>query len=488
MYARAKGSKKGIKIEKKNKHISTNIPVMMLSEEQETALQKFHQGHNLFLTGPAGTGKSFLIDRMVQSADQRGLTIQVTAMTGVAAVLLGKRARTLHSWSGIQLAKDEPHQTAQRVSKQPRYKNNWKQTRILVVDEVSMMSKHVFDTLQQVAAVILSTTKDRPFGPLQVIFVGDLFQLPPVGQTQDEQLPCFESAQWSSTFAPDNHIELKTVFRQSDPVYAAVLNQVREGQLDEEGIQRLQGRVQVPPPERPLTRFFPKRAAVDHINREAFSALAPDPTHTYPVGICTTMRFFVDTGTAFRFPAKRSTQPEKDREVQTLLAHAQLTEPLSLRLGTLVMCTCNWDLTVGIVNGSQGKVVEFTPTHMVKVFDQYVPIQLPVVQFHNGYKTALPPKVWQSSTDPTIAVSQIPLVPCWAMTIHKAQGATLDAAEMDVGNDIFECGQAYVALSRVKTLDGLFLRSFNAQKIRANPMVKAFYAKIRQEKNNQSSK
>jgi ATP-dependent DNA helicase PIF1 len=124
---------------------------------------------------------------------------------------------------------------------------------------------------------------------------------------------------------------------------------------------------------------------------------------------------------------------------------------------------------------------------MVKVFDQYVPIQLPVVQFHNGYKTALPPKVWQSSTDPTIAVSQIPLVPCWAMTIHKAQGATLDAAEMDVGNDIFECGQAYVALSRVKTLDGLFLRSFNAQKIRANPMVKAFYAKIRQEKSNQPS-
>jgi len=459
----------------------------MLSKEQETALKKFHEGHNLFLTGPAGTGKSFLIDQMVKSADQRGLSIQVTAMTGVAAVLLGKRARTLHSWSGIQLAKDEPHVTAQRVLKQQRYKNNWKQARILVVDEVSMMSKHVFDTLQQVAATVLPPIENRPFGPLQVIFVGDLFQLPPVGQTQDEQLPCFESAQWSSTFAHENHIELKTVFRQSDPVYAAVLNQVREGQLDEEGLQLLKGRVQAPPSDRPLTRFFPKRAAVDHINREAFAALPPDPTHTYPVGICTNMRFFVDTGAAFRFPSKKSTTQEREREVQTLLAHAQLTEPLSLRLGTLVMCTCNWDMALGIVNGSQGKVVEFTSTQMIKVFDQYVPIQLPVVQFHNGYKTALPPKVWQSSADPTIAVSQIPLVPCWAMTIHKAQGATLDAAEMDVGNDIFECGQAYVALSRVKTLDGLFLRSFNAQKIRANPMVKAFYAKIRKQISTSSS-
>ena len=458
----------------------------MLSLEQEITLNKFHEGCNLFLTGPAGTGKSFLIDLMVKSAEQRGLNIQVTAMTGVAAVLLGKRARTIHSWSGIQLAKDEPNVTAQRVNKNYRYKNQWRGTQILVIDEVSMMSKHVFDTLQQTAATVLEKkAKDegKPFGPLQVIFVGDMFQLPPVGQTADEQLPCFESSQWPLTFSQENHIELKTVFRQSDPVYTEVLNRIREGQLDEEGMQLLRSRVQPPLVDGSLTRFFPKRAAVDKINRDAFDALPADPTLTYPVGTCTNMRHFVDTGAVFRFPPKILTKQEKEREIQNLKTNTQLNDELSLRVGALVMCTINLDVGLGIVNGSQGSIVEFTSSQMVKVFDKYAPIRLPVVVFKNGKRMTMLPKVWQSSTEPTVAISQIPLVPCWAMTIHKSQGATLDAAEMDVGNDIFECGQAYVALSRVKTLEGLFLRSFNPQKIRANPMVKAFYAKIRQNKN-----
>jgi hypothetical protein len=142
------------------------------------------------------------------------------------------------------------------------------------------------------------------------------------------------------------------------------------------------------------------------------------------------------------------------------------------------MCTVNLDQETGIVNGSQGRIVGWTETQKVRVLDQYIDMALPRVQFKDTTLT-IQPRVWQSANDPKIAIAQLPLTLSWALTIHKSQGATLDAAQMDLGQNVFEYGQAYVALSRVRSIDGLFLTHFEPQRIRAHPDVVAFYQRIR---------
>lgn len=439
-----------------------------LSEEQQIALDKFERNENIFLTGPAGTGKSFLINQMVHIARTKGKRIQITAMTGVAAILLGRRASTLHSFSGIKLAQDEPAITAQKVWNNIKHKNIWKQTDILVIDEVSMMSQHIFDTLVQIFVLMPH--------PIQLVFVGDMFQLPPVGRNTAETRFCFESVFWSEYFPYENHIELRTIFRQNDPLYIQILNEIREGTTSEETIRILATRIQTPPSDKVLTRFFPKRESVDQINRKAFSQLS-GVSYEYPVVPCTKMRFYMDTGVPI-VGNKKLTQVEQAREIESLTKNTQ-TGPLTLRIGAQIMCTANLDINNGIVNGSQGKVIGFIYNPSVKVFDKHVPMALPIVEFVNGTRMTMTHKVWQSANEPSVAITQMPMILCWAMTIHKSQGATLESAEMDIGTDIFEYGQAYVALSRVKTIDGLYLRSFHPQKIRANPVVTAFYTRIR---------
>ena len=467
---------------------------VQLSYAQRAALECFERGENMFLTGPAGTGKSFLIDQMEKSAERAGKRLQITAMTGVAAILLGKRARTLHSWSGIKLAQDEPEVTAKKVLKVPKSRKSWMSADILVVDEVSMMSRHILDTLYKIRSELneernivvnkldengvpikaASAPAPAPNQKPQLIFVGDMFQLPPVGFKKAEREYCFESEHWYELFPPQNHIELKTIFRQKDAIYAGILNEIREGHISESSQCILETRIMEAPEH--ATRFFPKRDAVEKINQRAFESLPTEPTYTYPVMSCTTMRYVADTGEPVS--RKKWTEQEGAREVETLKNAVQMGT-LVLRKGALVMCKTNLDIQRGIVNGSQGKVIDFAPGQMLKTFDQNVAYTLPVVRYNNGEVVTMQPNMWQSANEPTVAISQIPLVPCWAMTIHKSQGATLDIAEMDVGNEIFENGQAYVALSRVKTLEGLYLRHLNVGKIRADPTVKEFYSRIR---------
>jgi len=445
---------------------------VQLSDGQIIALQKFEKGQNIFLTGPAGTGKSFLIDRMVKRAEQKGKNIQICAMTGVAAILLGRQARTLHSWGGFGLCKDPPNITAHKVAKKPKSINNWRATDILIIDEVSMMSMHVFDTI---ITTIELCRKNRP-NKLQLIFVGDMFQLPPVGKSETDSKFCFESEHWFLTFPLENHIELKHIFRQKDTQYKEILNQIREGTIEKEATKLLESRIKQPPNTISLTQFYPKRALVEKINCESFDVIE-EPTQTYPVQQTTKMRYYAESGQPLTH-TNTLTKQQKEWELESLKSNTNI-DTLQLKKGAQVMCTANLDIERGIVNGSQGIIIDFTPLQSTKVFENIQHMNLPVVKFNNGIQMTLQPKIWQSSNEPTIAIGQIPLVLSWAMTIHKAQGATLDAAVMDLGNDIFEYGQAYVALSRVKTLDGLYLRSLNTNKIKVHPKVVDFYQQIR---------
>ena len=204
---------------------------MQFSQEQQTAFDKYIQGKNIFITGPGGTGKSALIKHIQKDAYRKGLNIQVCALTGCAAVLLECKAKTIHSWASIGLGNGTIEQILTRINKNKHSKSNWKNTNILIIDEVSMMSRKLFETLDAIGKKIRKNSK--PFGGIQLLFSGDFYQLPPVGNMDDIETSefCFQSPLWEQTFSFDDHIQLIKIFRQSDPVYQKILNQVREGRI-----------------------------------------------------------------------------------------------------------------------------------------------------------------------------------------------------------------------------------------------------------------
>ena len=447
---------------------------MEFSEEQQQSFNKYIQGQNIFITGPGGTGKSALIRYIKQHADARCRIIQVCALTGCASVLLECKAKTLHSWSGIGLGKGSIENLIKKIQKNKHSKAAWRETEILVVDEVSMMSLKLFETLD---AIGKSVRKDRrPFGGLQLIFSGDFYQLPPVGDKDDPDTCkfCFESELWFSTFPKQNHIQLKKIFRQNDPVYQTILNQVREGRLKRLTNDILLNQVDKTPSEELTikpTKLFPTRNKVDSINTSEMDKLEGDQ-----------VEFKIKYHGDLEMTAKEKLQrmqftPEQIKiELQFLKGNLRCDEIIKLKIGSQIMCIVNIELTNGqmLCNGSQGIVVRFTHDG------------LPVIRFSranstnssSGFEIPMTYHIWPSETIPGVGVSQLPIILAWALTIHKAQGATLDIAEIDAGSSIFECGQTYVALSRVKSLEGLYLTSYDVKKIRVNKKVQDFYQLI----------
>jgi ATP-dependent DNA helicase PIF1 len=460
-------------------NLTSTSPSSGLSKEQQYAFDKYCQGKNLFVTGPGGTGKTKLIHDIVNHAIQVGTYVQVCAMTGCAATLLGCKARTIHSWAGIGIAKGARDKIVKNALTKNRCKKIRK-TRLLIVDEVSMMSVKIFEIIEEIARI--ARKNSMPFGGMQIIFTGDFFQLPPISTAgeSDTELFCFESERWTSVFPIGNHIELKTMFRQSDPLYISILQDIRKGKISAEHKNVLFQYINRPYNKEENggivpTKIFPIKSRVESVNTHMFTEI-DSQEYSYTPSIQTNALTYVESGALIPKDVleecAKLTPTEMQREVDYLLNNTTgLKEELKLKVGCSVMCTCNLDLDRGICNGSQGVVVGFV--------DRPGKMSLPIVQFANGIKDmVMNMHYWQSDEYPSIIIGQIPLVLSWAMTIHKIQGATLAMAEMDIGRSIFEYGQIYVALSRVKSLDGLYLIGFNPSKIKANPRVLAFYEKI----------
>jgi len=440
---------------------------MELSKQQQIAFNKYVQGYNIFITGPGGSGKSALIKMINQHAYSRFKNIHVTALTGCAAVLLNCKAKTLHSWAGIGLGNGTIEQLIKKIRSNSYAKDMWKNTDILVVDEVSMLSLKLFDTLNSIGKAIRNNM--RPFGGIQVIFSGDFFQLPPVGDKDepDTQRFCFESDDWYSTFHRDCQIQLVKIFRQTDEIYLTILNQIREGQIKRKSndiLLQYVGRELDPNLVAEPTKLYPTRNKVENINNTKMSLL-PGEAREYKI------KYLKDLEMTKNDKITRLEFTEKDiqLELDYLASNLICDKELKLKMGSQVMCIVNIQSDTGIeaCNGSQGIIKDFCSI-----------TGCPIVKFNNGLERIMTRHVWESDKIPGIGVSQIPLILAWALTIHKSQGASMDTAEIDVGSGIFECGQTYVALSRVKTLSGLYLTSFDFKRIKINKKVKDFYCSL----------
>ena len=450
------------------------IDLESLSLEQKYAFYKYRAGANLFITGPGGTGKSHLIKTIRQDLEQRSTKYAVCALTGCAAVLLNCFAKTIHSWSGIGLCQGEVHEIVDKAAKNRKANTNWKSTRVLIVDEVSMMSQKMFEVLDRIGQVIRKNPL-RSFGGIQVIFIGDFYQLPPVGKRDEPETTrfCFESARWSATFPAESHIALKTMFRHKNPEFIKVLDEVRQGVLTPESAALLRARILEPTECDGIvpTKLFPRNADAERVNDTMYAKLT-DAEHVYESKRLTRLSTYTETGTPIPTDLIVRTEAlspdEMKQQLDLFEENSKIVSKLRLKKGAVVMCLANLDTDSGICNGSQGIVVDFVGGTTV----------VPVVKFLNGITMPIQPKVYQHGDYPRLGIEQVPLRLAWAFTIHKSQGVTLDLAQMDLGSNVFEYGQSYVGLSRIRTLDGLYLSGFNPQKIKTNPRVAAFYESI----------
>lgn len=442
---------------------------MELSREQQIAFDKYVQGHNIFITGPGGAGKSELIRMIYKHANSRFKDIYVTALTGCASILLNCKAKTLHSWAGIGLGNGTTEQLIMKIKKNSFLKSVWKGTDILVVDEVSMLSLKLFNMLNIIGKAVRGNHK--PFGGIQLIFSGDFYQLPPVGDhlEPDTQRFCFESDDWNSVFHRDCQIELKKIFRQTDDIYSTILNQIREGRIKKRANELLLeyvGRDLDPNLIAEPTKLYPTKNKVEQINITKMSALHGEEREYKLIYIKD-----VEMTKGEKEIRREFSDKDIQLELDFLAGNLMCEKEMKVKIGAQVMCIINIKSEKGdilICNGSQGIVKEFCEI-----------TGCPKVKYNNGIEMVMMRHIWLSDKIPGIGVSQIPLILSWALTIHKSQGATLDAAEIDVGSGIFECGQTYVALSRVKSLNGLYLTSFDAKRIRINKKVKEFYESLR---------
>ena len=413
-----------------------------MDETQQLVLEKALDGKNLFVTGMAGTGKSFLIKKIKHELEAKGKKVAVTSLTGMSALLIGDKAKTIHSWSGIGIGNRPVIDYFSFIRKcQPKVREAWRTYNTLIIDEISMMSDELFEKICELGKLL--RFNDKPFGGIQIICLGDFYQLPPINTPF-----VFESPMWNETL--DYAIQLEKIYRQEDPVFQKMLNEIRIGIVSDETDQILKSRLNLDFSNETIqpTKIFTKKLMVDEENRKGLEKIDAE-SYTFKSEI----KGKVNTD------ALRTALKKMD-------SSAPYVDELTLKIGAQIMLIVNLDTEAGLVNGKLG---------IVKQIDS----KFVMVRFkgHN-YDTQIPYYSWVLENYENVSKNQIPLVLAYAVSVHKIQGATLDCAYIDIGRSVFEYGQAYVALSRVKSLNSLYLHDYYRGAIRAHPKVKEYYEEL----------
>lgn len=388
---------------------------------QGLALEILLAGESAFVTGPAGTGKTFVLNQFIKLAKYEGKHVSVTATTGLAATHLG--GTTIHAWSGIGIHDSLPDNFAVHMAKGRR--EIIEKTDVLIIDEISMLHDYRLDMVDEVCRLV--RRKDEPFGGIQVVMSGDFFQLPPVNRDTSRSGGFVVNSQvWQELEPAILYLAEQFRQREGDELHE-ILTSLRAGDLRRRHAETLLGRAEVEPPDdTSITELHTTNIDVDRINERQLAKLGGDEL-VYQQH---------STGSA--------------NYVENLQRSVLAPATLTLKQGALVMAVKN-DPTRRYANGSIGMVTDFEPG-----------TDFPVVTFLNGKIVTMVPDTWElrDGDKKRASISQIPLRLAWAITVHKSQGMTLDAARIDLKR-AFVPGMGYVALSRVKSLDSLYLTGIN---------------------------
>jgi ATP-dependent exoDNAse (exonuclease V) alpha subunit len=395
--------------------------------KQGMALEVMLSGESVLLTGPAGAGKTFVLNQFVRIAKNEGKHVSVTATTGLAATHLG--GTTLHSWSGIGISDSLQPGFIEYMAKGRR--EIIEKTDVLIIDEISMLHDFRLDMVDEVCRVVRK--KDEPFGGIQLIMSGDFFQLPPINRG-DSRAGGFvvNSNVWQELDPVICYLQEQ--HRQDDEELLYILDAMRAGELRRNHAEELLKRVGVEPDDNELlTELHTVNIDVDRINEAKLDLLEGDEL------------FYTQTTTGGK------------NYVENLQRSVLAPATLRLKKGALVMAVKN-SPERKYVNGSLGIVIGFESGS-----------EYPIVEFKSGKVVTMSPDTWElrDGDKKRASISQIPLRLAWAITVHKSQGMTLDAAKIDLRKAFVE-GMGYVALSRVKNLRNLYLSGINQMALRVS--------------------
>lgn len=399
---------------------------------QDQALEIMKSGHNVLLTGPAGAGKSYLLRQFINWARRHRKKVAITATTGLAAAHLG--GQTIHSWAGLGIGNSLPDNYFYTMSE--GRKTGIQRTDILIIDEISMLHDYTLDMIDE--GMRIMRDDERPFGGLQVILCGDFFQLPPVGNGGRFVT---ESKVWASMDIKVCYLEEQ--HRADDLRLQEILNAMRSGNMLNRHLKWLLSRMSIEPTE-DVTRLYTTNADVENINSAKLAELSGD-THFY----------------------LRTSRGNFDA-INQLQGHVLASEVLALKVGAIVMAVKN-DSEGKFVNGSTGYVLDFVDG-------------FPIVKFDHKSPMPIYPQEWEKRSGERLvaSITQIPIRLAYAITVHKSQGMTLDRAEIDLSK-AFVSGQGYVGLSRVRSLDSLYLKGINRRSLMVSSKAQKLDAEFRKE-------
>ncbi len=397
---------------------------------QERALEVLKTGANIFLTGEPGAGKTYVLNQYIDWLEHMGISVAVTASTGIAATHIG--GMTIHSWSGIGARDEITPRDIDFIVQNEKLVKRVRKAKVLVIDEISMLDGRMLDGIEAILRTIRQS--GEPFGGLQVILVGDFFQLPPIAGRGEMSRFAFESSAWERAkfliaYLTEQH-------RQEDELLLGLLSSIRKNDVDESHYTLLGEQTDIGFTDIEPTRLFTHNSDVDALNTDRLNLL--------------------DTEKAtFTMEARGNKQL-----LVSLMKSCLSPEVLNLKREAMVMCTKN-NFEAGYVNGTLGRVVDFDSED-----------GFPIIQTSDERTIKMAPASWTVAEDGKVLaeITQVPLRLAWAITVHKSQGMSLDAAEIDLRN-AFTYGQGYVALSRVRTLTGMKILGLNPQALLVDPRV-----------------